>query len=145
MWPMRQTPAGTTSDLASARYRVLIPAQQLTRMGHQVQVATKGPAGWSEEVKQAACDVLVVSKNLDPSGDDLAATMKARGVRVVVDYCDDHFDNPDLGAHQRSLAAIADDIVASTDAMAESIRRHTGGESTVITDPVEGPRAAPRF
>ena len=145
MWPMRQTPAGTTSDLASARYRALIPAQQLARMGHQVQVSTKGAAGWSDEVKQAACDVLVVSKSLDPATGELAAAMKARGTRIVVDFCDDHFDHPEHGAHQRNLAAIADGIVASTDGMAAAVRRHSGRESKVIIDPVEGPRGTPRF
>jgi hypothetical protein len=71
--------------------------------------------------------------------------MKARGVRVVVDICDDHFERPAEGAHQRALIALADEVIASTQAMAESIQRNTGRESRVVTDPVEGPRGEPRF
>jgi hypothetical protein len=64
---------------------------------------------------------------------------------VVVDICDDHFERPAEGAHQRALIALADEVVASTPAMAESILRNTGRESIVVTDPVEGPRGEPRF
>jgi len=143
--PLRQGPAGPTSDLASARYRVLIPAQQLVRAGHQVQVATLPPQGWPAEVRDAPCDVLVVSKSMHAANEDLARAMKSRGVKVVVDFCDDHFAHPQVGPHLRALAGLADVIVASTGAMAESVKRNVGRESIVITDPVEGPRGDPAF
>jgi SAM-dependent methyltransferase len=143
--PLRQTPAGPTSDLASARYRVLIPAQQLARLGHQVQLASLGSAAWPPQVMQAPCDVLVISKSFHAANEDLARAMKARGVKVVVDLCDDHFDSAEFGGHFRNLVALADTIVASTEAMAESVKRNTGRDAVVITDPVEGPRGFPRF
>jgi SAM-dependent methyltransferase len=143
--PLRQGSAGPTSDLASARYRVLIPAQQLARLGHQLQVASLPPGGWPVSVRETPCDVLVISKSFDPGNEELARAMKARGVKVVVDFCDDHFEHPQLGAHLRNLAGLADRIVASTPAMAESVRRHTGRDAVVITDPVEGPRGFPQF
>src|SRR5688500_1773561 len=94
---------------------------------------------------QAACDALVISKSFDPANEALARAMKARGVRVVVDFCDDHFDHPQLGPHFRNLAALADTVVAATHAMSEAVRAHTGRDSLVITDPVEGPRGMPKF
>ncbi len=142
---LRQSPAGPTSDLASARYRVLIPAQQLARLGHQVQLATLPPTGWPQQVKDAPCDVLVISKSFHAANEDLARAMKARGVKVVVDLCDDHFDHPEYGPHFSNLVALADTVVASTEAMAQSVERNTGRDSSVITDPVEGPRGFPRF
>jgi hypothetical protein len=48
--------------------------------------------------------VLVVAKSFDPQNEVLAASMKARGVRVVVDFCDEHFAHPVRGAHFRNLA-----------------------------------------
>jgi len=36
-------PAGPTSQFASTRYRVLMPALELDRLGHQVQIATLPP------------------------------------------------------------------------------------------------------
>jgi hypothetical protein len=143
--PLSQGPSGPTSDLASARYRVLIPAQQLARIGHQVQVATLPAQGWPAAVLDAPCDVLVVSKSMHAANEELAAAMKARGVKVVVDFCDDHFAHPQIGPHLRALAEAADVIVASTAAMADAVRRDTGRESVVITDPVEGPRGDPAF
>ncbi len=143
--PLRQTPAGPTSELASVRYRVLVPAQQLARLGHQVQIANLGPGGWPQQVKDTPCDVLVISKSFHAANEDLARAMKARGVKVVVDLCDDHFDSAEFGGHLRNLVALADTVVASTEAMAESVKRNTGRDATVITDPVEGPRGSPQF
>jgi SAM-dependent methyltransferase len=143
--PVKQGPAGPTSELASARYRVLIPAQQLARLGHAVQLASLPAGGWPRQVLEAPCEVLVISKSFHAANEELAKAMKARGVRIVVDMCDDHFARPAEGAHQRALIALADRVIASTEAMAESIRLHTGRESIVVTDPVEGPRGEPRF
>jgi len=143
--PLRQGSAGITSDLASARYRVLIPAQQLARLGHQVQIGTPGPAGWPPAVRDATCDAVVISKSFDPAHETLARAMKDRGVRVIVDFCDDHFGHPQLGPHYRNLAALGDTVVASTPAMAEVVRAHAGLDCIVITDPVEGPRGMPKF
>jgi len=143
--PVTQGPAGATSELASARYRVLIPAQQLVRLGHQVQVASLPSGGWPRALVEAPCDVLVISKSFHADNEALAQSMKGRGVRVIVDISDDHFARPVEGAHQRALIALADQVIASTHAMAESILRNTGRKSLVVTDPVEGPRGEPRF
>jgi SAM-dependent methyltransferase len=145
MAPLRQGPSGATSDLASARYRVLIPAQHLARRGHSVQVMSL-PAGEApREALDAQADVAIFGKSFDASNERLAAHLRSRGMRVIVDYCDDHFEHPVHGAHFRRLAELATDLVASTDVLAESIKRHTGREARVITDPVEGPRGTPRF
>ena len=127
------------------RYRVLLPAQQLARLGHQVQVAALPAGGWTAEVRDFPCDILVVSKSFSAANEELARTMKARGIRVVVDFCDDHFEHVQFRGHFRALAGLADVIVASTEAMAASVLRHTAREAIVISDPVEGPRGAPQF
>ena len=68
--PLRQGPDGATSDLASARYRALIPAQQLARLGHQVQLASIGAQGWPAAVKDAPCDALVISKSFHAANEE---------------------------------------------------------------------------
>ena len=143
--PFAQGAAGPTSELASARYRVLIPAHGLARLGHQVQLASLPAGGWPKAVVDADCDVLVISKSFHAENEALARAMKGRGKRVVVDLCDDHFAHPRFGPHLRALVDLADQVVAATPAMAESIRRNTGRDALVVTDPVEGPRGAPRF
>ena len=143
--PVRQGPAGATSDLASARYRVLIPAQQLARMGHALQVASPGPAGYPPAVHQIDCDAVVISKSFDPVTEALGKSLRERGAKVVVDFCDDHFRHPQHATHFHNLARMADAIVTATPAMAEAVRSATGRDSIVVTDPVEGPRGVPRF
>jgi SAM-dependent methyltransferase len=143
--PLREGPAGPTSDLASARYRVLIPARQLARLGHQVQLCTPGPQGYPPAAATADVDALVISKSFDAANESLARSAKARGVRVITDFCDDHFAHQQLGPHFRALAALADTVVAATPAMAEAVRAHTSREAIVITDPVEGRRGLPGF
>lgn len=145
MAPLRQTPGGPTSELASARYRVVIPAQQLVRLGHQVQAVSIPEGAMPASVRDAPVDVLVLSKSFNTANEELARAMKARGVKVVADYCDDHFDHPKLGPHFHALARIADVVTASTGAMADAIRRKASREAIVITDPVEGPRGTPAF
>ena len=146
MAPLRQGPAGPTSDFASARYRVLIPAQQLARLGHTVQLLTvPHGAATPPQLRDVACDTLVLSKSYNPGNEAVIAGLKARGVRIVADFCDDHFEKPEIGAHFRNVAALADELVAATPAMAEVLRARTGREATVIPDPVEGPRREPRF
>jgi hypothetical protein len=143
--PLRQGPSGPTSDLASARYRVLMPAQQLARRGHAVQVMSLPPGDPPREALDLQADAVVFAKSFSASNEKLAAHLRERGLRVVADYCDDHFAHPELGPHFRRIAELATDVVASTEAMAEAIRRNTGREASVITDPVEGPRGEPRF
>jgi len=142
---LQQLPTGPTSQIASARYRVLIPAHQLVRLGHEVQIVALPPGDLPASVKDMQCDVLIVSKSFDACAEELAAAMRERGTKVIADFCDDHFANAEIGPRFRSLAALADTLVASTPAMADAIRRNTGRESIVITDPVEGPRGVPAF
>jgi len=122
-----------------------MPARQLARLGHQVQLATLPQGEVPAPVRDAPCDALVISKSFNPANEALAAAVKSRGGRVIVDFCDDHFEHPQLGPHFRRLAALADTVVASTEAMAASVQRHASREAIVIGDPVEGPRGAPAF
>ena len=145
MAALQDSPAGPTSSLASARYRVLLPATQLARKGHEVQIASLPPSGWSPEISEAIADVVVISKSFHTANEELAKVQRARGAQVIVDFCDDHFGHPQFGPHFRRLASLADQVIASTTTLADAIRTHTTRDSMVISDPVEGPRGLPRF
>jgi SAM-dependent methyltransferase len=145
MAPYRQTPEGVTSEIASARYRVIIPSEHLSRRGHTAQIVAMPPGPIPQEVLGLEADVAVFAKSFNAENEQLASHLRGRGMRVIADYCDDHFEHPQHGPHFRRMAEIATDIVASTEALAASIKRHTGRDARVITDPVEGPRGTPRF
>src|SRR6187402_2037175 len=89
--PVEQGPAGLTSFLASARYRAIIPAEQLSRRGHEVHLRSVGENEWTREIVDFPCDVLVVSKSLVRANERLVDEIKTRRVKVVVDICDNVF------------------------------------------------------
>ena len=145
MAPFRQGPGGVTSEIASARYRTLIPAEHLHRRGHTAQIVAIPPGQVTQQVFDLQGDVAIFAKSFDPVNERLAQHLRDRGMRVIADFSDDHFEHPQLGPHYRRMASIATEVVASTAALAEAIRNHTGREARVITDPIEGPRGMPRF
>lgn len=145
MGQLQNSPAGPTSPLASTRYRVIIPAQQLARLGHEVRIQTVEPGSAAKLDHGFEPEAVVVSKSFHSATEEVAKAARARGARIVADFCDDHFEHPEHGAHYRRLAELAEHRVASTPAMAEVIRLQTGLNATVIGDPVEGPRGMPMF
>jgi hypothetical protein len=144
--PLRKTPAGLTSDLASARYRLTIPAQAVA--GSKVTHVGPGANRRTLLERFAGADAAVFGKVNDPSlaqsALELAAALRQRGVKVVADFSDDHFLHPALGPVYRALANAADTVVAATPGLAEVLRAQTPVRVSVVSDPVEGERGEPR-
>ena len=88
---------------------------------------------------------MVIGKPLGPAMVETARLIRLQGGRVIADFCDDLFDDPQLGALNLAMARQADGLVASTPLVARALGRHLGRPASVITDPCEGPRRAPRF
>ena len=144
--PLRKTPAGFASDFASIRYRLLIPAQALPES--RVTQIAQGANRRTLLERFAGADAAVFGKILEPGlapvALELAAALQAKGVKVIVDFCDDHFDHPQLGPVYRALANVADAIVVTTPGLADVVREQTPTEPSVVGDPVEGARREPR-
>lgn len=109
-----------TPEMASFRYRTLIPAQQL-----------------KAKVNIPDADIIVIGK---PVHLELIRQLKSEGRKIVADFCDDHFGHPGLGPLYRDTAALADYCVAPTAAMRDRI---PSGDIAVIPDPYEMEEAAP--
>lgn len=109
--------------LASYRYRAEIPAGELE----------------NASLNDLTADVLIFAK---PAFEELAEVRQARalGKRVIVDFCDDHFDKL---PHYAEMARLADAVACPTAVMAEIIKQKTGKEAHVIPDPFEYPEVAP--
>ena len=144
--PLRKTPAGFTSDLASVRYRITLPAAAVA--GSKVTQLVAGTNRRTLLERFAGADVAVFGKLFDPALAELAletiAALRGRGVKVIVDYSDDNFAHPVVGPVYRALANAADLLVASTDGLAEVLRAEAAAPVQVVTDPVEGKRGEPR-
>ena len=135
-----------TSSMASARYRILLPAREIGRLGHEVNIHATDESFWREQrYRQLEGDVTVFCKSFDTRNETLARALQQAGQTVALDICDNHFEHPVHGAHFRRMVEIADCIVASTVKMAEIIHDRTGRRALVIGDPVEGVRGTARF
>jgi SAM-dependent methyltransferase len=147
--------AGPKSAAASNRYRAIIPATELRRQGHAVELFSMSDREWSGRVQEFGIDVVVVSKQFGwqdrPRYERVAEhrmiglrALAAAGVPVVVDFCDDHFGDGFLGPHWRTLATEADLCVAGSAELQDTVRRHTAAPVETIGDPIASPRFEPR-
>lgn len=97
--------------MASFRYRCEAPARVL-----------------DAPINLTNAEILVYCKPLASELDE--ATEFKWDSKIVVDFCDDHFDLP----HYKAFAFLADRITCPTEAMAGVIKHATGKSATVIPD-----------
>lgn len=107
---------GRGLDMASTRYRIVIPAMYLQSMGHEV-------------TKDAP--IIVFNKG----GVDREVLDKYP--KKVYDICDDNFSCPNRGPEYRSHAAEANAVTVNSDVMRFIVHKQTGRIATVIPDPYE--------
>lgn len=154
--PFEVFETGPQSDEADARYRVFAPVRELHALGHDIEVIYFAPELSAPQLLSAVQgQVAVLGKLVPPDLEAfpaLAATalnvvkgLQARGVRVIADINDNHFEGSPHAPYFRELAMNADAIVASTPKMAEIVRRNTARPVTVARDPHEGQRGDARF
>lgn len=111
-------------EIASYRYRAQIPARELGACLNQ---------GW------LTSEVFVYAKPLE--GELIEARwLKASGKKIVVDFCDDHFDDP----HYMEFLSLADAVTCPTRDMAR-IMKNLGRDAEIILDPYEFPEVLPHM
>jgi glycosyltransferase involved in cell wall biosynthesis len=124
--------------VASARIRCMNPLGELQRRGYPVELFRPDHA--------SSYQAVVYSKLYDAASYNEARRLRAQGIRVVVDLCDNHFYNPanvpelaQAGAELRRMLQLADHLVASTPELAAVMVAEAGGNPpvTVIGDAVE--------
>jgi hypothetical protein len=144
--PLRKTAAGFTSDIASVRYRLTLPAQAIP--GSKITYLGPGANRRTLLERFAGADAVVFGKVFDAAlgqaALELAAALRGRGVRILADFSDDNFAHPAIGPTYRALATAADTVVVSTPGLAQVLSGTTPMPVQVIGDPVEGERGEPR-
>ena len=124
--------------VASTRIRCLNPLSELQSRGYPVELFHP------QRVSHYAA--VVYSKLYDDATYHEAKGLQRRGVRIVLDLCDNHFYNPNgletltkAREQLRRMMALADELVASTAAMSEVMRAElsTPRNVTIIEDAVE--------
>lgn len=143
---------GYSSRYASVRYRAIVPATQLRRMGHDVAFAPI-PAWQCPDTDLP--DAIVVSKQFGFEDSQRYGQIASRlrqqleraaeqGVRIVSDFCDDHFSRPGVQEHWRALAALSHVCTVGSPELADTVARYTKAAVRVVGDPIGSPHAEPR-
>ena len=126
-------------EAGSCWYRMLLPAQGMGWLGHDVRCDTALTGDW-----QSSADCIVGSRVARPGPSQLWRTLKTQGTRLVLDLDDDywHIDPLNEAAHQewtpRLLDALAtnmglaDVVTVVTEPLAQSMRQHTDTPIRVI-------------
>lgn len=143
---------GYSSRYASVRYRAIVPATQLRRMGHDVAFASI-PTWQCPDTDLP--DAIVVSKQFGFEDSQRYGQIASRlrqqleraaeqGVRIVSDFCDDHFSRPGVQEHWRALAALSHVCTVGSPELADTVARYTKAAVRVVGDPIGSPHAEPR-
>ena len=131
-------PSDDVGRTASSRLRCLHLVRYLRRVGYPVEVF--------RQPRVKGYQLVVLGKPYDGATCRLADALKRRGVRIVIDICDNYFYNPGgiaaLASAEgclRELIRFADAVVVSTEALREVILGAIPAvpQLMVIGDPVE--------
>lgn len=126
-----------SANLASVRYRALIPMFALDRLGHRSVVFTHAAPPPLHEL-----DAVVFVKHFQPECYRIAQEARRMGKAVVLDLCDNIFIEA-YGKQKRtrpadmflSMATQADAIVVTTEPLADVVRRQVGDALPVVVVP----------
>jgi hypothetical protein len=135
------------SSRASTRFQCLIPAQELEKMGHEINIIQSDRiADPNELLDDDFGEIVVFIKNFVLIDEVFAERARRLNRRVIYSFCDFDFHNPELKAHRQKMAKLADQCVAVSEDLAEITAKALDiPVPAMITDPYEGPGFAARF
>ncbi len=131
-------PKSANTDIASVRYRCLLPMHVLRRRGIEIEL-------FDESNISAYTDV-IFSKCYSEESQLQAIRLRNQGARIILDICDNHFYNPyGLPAYEKAktdllkMLELADEVTCSTDVLADTVQVEADLKQKpwVIDDPVE--------
>ena len=129
-------PKSLDSNVASVRHRCLLPLAELQKQGFPVEL-------FEPTHRDVYCGV-IFSKSYGEADQELARRLRLHSKFVVLDLCDNHFYNPQrLPAYEQarkdllSMIGLADLVVCSTSALAETVKSESGVQPVIVGDPVE--------
>ena len=125
-------PPNFDADVASVRIRCLNPLRALRAGGIPVELY--------REYHEPSYRTIIFAKAYKAGDLALAQRLKAQGVKIIFDLCDNRFLHRQERVGQlREMLSLSDRWVASSRALAEVIRREMGDETPldVIEDAVE--------
>ena len=111
------------SDVASTRYRVLIPVKQLESRDYEsVILAVTGEKMGDTALLSMKTDIVVFSKSYYKVNEHLAYIARGVGAKVVCDICDNHYEDSKHEAHFHNLTRMAHAVTCNTGRMHDKIK-----------------------
>lgn len=118
--------------MASYRYHNMIPAYQLSKLGHTCNLSKRPVENQ---------DIYIFSKHHEYK--DQKHIQEVSGTKVF-HCCDSHFDTKH-NEHYRHMIKHADLVICTTRLMADIVKQETGVDAVVVPDTFEFPIDEPRF
>lgn len=115
---------GRSLDMASTRYRVVIPALYLQSRGYEIAKDAKVVIFSKSGVEREVLDLYP---------------------KKIYDICDDNFDCPKRGPEYVAHARAANAVTVNSDVMRFIVHKKTGRVATVIPDPYEHSEWSPSW
>jgi hypothetical protein len=129
------------SALGSTYYVAVLPADTL---GGRV-VSFHDPMEAEAFLDREQPRVLILTKHYEPSLLTLARAAVARGIPVLSNMCDWHFDNPERAEIDHALCALSEKVLVSCDTMANAVQDAWGFDAIVVEEPYGFPANPPKF
>jgi glycosyltransferase involved in cell wall biosynthesis len=145
--PILQRNGTLISEMASTRYRVIIPSGVLGGQNYQHTFFATPDKFNLDEIKSIvdSQDVVIFSKTFSSVNEEIANYAKQRKIKIIFDICDNRFILPEFSQNYKNMVDLSDKVVVNTDLMAEIVKQYTGRDSSVIQDPYEFQRCKPNF
>lgn len=145
-----------SSQIASVRYRAIIPGLGLTKLGHKVSFFDVNGVDSDHLISTTNVSHLIFTKLTAPADFDTIQELQRRslaiaqdaiskGVVVVTDFSDNRFQSDSFTIFYARLIELSTRITVSSGVLAAVIAERTNKEIIVISDPVESIRQPPRF
>ena len=131
-------PKSNNINVASVRYRCLMPLNVLQEAGYQVEL-------YSHD-RLTEYRAVIFSKLYDQNNIAIAKQLKAQGSQIILDICDNHLYNPYGLADYKlvrdnllEMLALCDEVVCASDELAKQLMLEAGltRRPTVIGDGIE--------
>lgn len=138
---------GLYSDMASIRYRAIIPASGLAARGHRTSVVGLNESCFASVLEQVAdSDRVVFIKNyFEPEcSERMLKQLRAHGVKTLFDLSDDRFFLK-KGVHLQRMIEQADAVVAASPMLQQIVKQNANKGAQLVGDPFEGPQGKPQW
>ncbi len=134
-----------SSELASIRYRCLIPAYAMTKLGHNINVIVADRPSIEHAAEIEAADIIILSKLLYKNVTSMVENAKRQGKKIIVDFCDSPFSVPEQMEYLDKILDLVDVVTISTSHMAKIASQYTSKPILSVADPYEGQKGIATF